>query len=144
MSEQQVPTIENEEQEAQWAREQFQKANRFLAEKGIVPGQVKLSDSRFLAPALAVWKLSSEQPKGEYWVVAGEVPTDFVKASAAATARDAIRYFSLQWQIKAQQLIDTGAVKDPTQAKFAQTLVSKAEALYRLHDNNKLWTNENS
>lgn len=55
-----------EEQEAltqQWVKEHFQKANRFLAEKGVIPSKVIAEESRYLAPFLAVWKMESKQPK---------------------------------------------------------------------------------
>ncbi|GLP97857.1 DUF4826 family protein [Paraferrimonas sedimenticola] len=142
MTQENTPSIENAEQEAQWAREQFQKANRFLAEKGIVPDTVKVDESRFLAPLVAVWKLKASAPKGDYWVISGDVPTDCVEVKAAQDAREAMRYFSLQWQLKAQNLVDSGAVKDPTQAQFAQLLVSRAQGLYELYEDEKVWTNE--
>ena len=137
----QALTVEQQEQLRQeWIREHFQKANKFLAEKGIIPSKVIADESRYLAPYVAVWKMESKQPKKQtFWVMSGDLPSDYVDVKVAATARDALRHFSMMWQLKAENLIKTGAVKEPIQAKFAQLLVSRAESLYQIHNDEKLW-----
>ena len=64
------PTPEQLEQmRVEWIREQFQKANRFMAEKGVIPSKVHDKESRYLAPYMAVWKMESKQPtKKTFWV----------------------------------------------------------------------------
>ncbi|QYJ80220.1 DUF4826 family protein [Shewanella acanthi] len=141
------PTISPEEMEKmrqEWVRTQFQKANRFLAEKGVIPSKVLADESRYLAPYLAIWKMESKRPSTKtYWVMSGDLPSDFVDVKVAKTARDAIRHFSMMWQMQAENLIRSGATRrDATQAKFAQLLVSRAESLYRMHNDEKLWGNQ--
>lgn len=144
MTEQATQAISEQELEArrtEWVREQFQKANKFLAEKGIIPSKVLEQDSRYLAPYLAIWKLESKQPqKKTYWVMSGDLPTDYVDVSVAETAREAVRHFSMMWQLKAENLIKSGATKDATQAKFAQLLVARAESLYKIQEDENLWS----
>lgn len=139
----QTQPLSDQEREAltqQWIREHFQKANRFLAEKGVIPSKVIAAESRYLAPYLAVWKMESKQPKPQtFWVMSGDLPSDYVDVKVAASARDAIRHFSMIWQLKAENLKNSGATKDPTQAKFAQLLISRAESLYQIHNDEKLW-----
>ncbi|WP_025820217.1 DUF4826 family protein [Shewanella marina] len=143
MTEQATQAISEQELEArrtEWVREQFQKANKFLAEKGIIPSKVLEQDSRYLAPYLAIWKLESKQPqKKTYWVMSGDLPTDYVDVSVAETAREAVRHFSMMWHLKAENLIKSGATKDATQAKFAQLLVARAESLYKIQEDENLW-----
>ena len=138
------PTISPEEMEKlrqEWVRTQFQKAIRFLAEKGVIPSKVLADESRYLAPYLAIWKMESKRPTTKtYWVMSGDLPSDFVDLKVAKTARDAVRHFSMMWQMQAENLIRSGATRrDATQAKFAQLLVSRAESLYRMHNDEKLW-----
>ena len=138
------PTISPEEMEKlrqEWVRTQFQKANRFLAEKVVIPSKVLADESRYLAPYLAIWKMESKRPTTKtYWVMSGDLPSDFVDVKVAKTARDAVRHFSMMWQMQAENLIRSGATRrDATQAKFAQLLVSRAESLYRMHNDEKLW-----
>ena len=135
------PTPEQIEQLRQeWVRTQFQKANRFLAEKGVIPSKVLADESRYLAPYMAVWKMESKQPKKQtFWVMSGDLPSDYVDIKVAATAREAVRHFSMMWQLKAENLHKSGLTKDPTQAKFANLLISRAESLYRMQADDKLW-----
>ncbi|MFT5235028.1 MAG: hypothetical protein ACI90A_000390 [Shewanella sp.] len=139
----QTQAIDPEQQEVlrqQWIKEHFQKANRFLAEKGVIPSKVIADESRYLAPYVAVWKMESKQPtKRTFWVMSGDLPSDYVDVKVASTAREALRHFSMMWQMQAENLFKSGATKDPTQAKFAQLLVSRAESLYQIQGDEKLW-----
>jgi len=120
-----------------WVREQFQRANKHLAEIGILFKSVKTEDSRYLPPIVAVWKITSTEGK-KYWVISGDVPADVIAESAAATARDAIRYFAYQWQLKASNLL-AEANKDTTKNEYANLLEKKGVMLYDISRNDDLW-----
>lgn len=125
--------------ESQWAREQFQKANRFLAEKGIIPNKVLVAESRYFAPYVAVWKIATTRPsKTVYWVISGDLPTDLVAADVAKDAREVLRHFSLAWQLKAENLIQNG-LRDNTQKQYAGLLISRAESLFAMYQDEKVW-----
>lgn len=51
------------EQRIAWQRECFQNAQKYLAEKGIMPKSVVDKDSRFLAPLCAMWKFKAQMAK---------------------------------------------------------------------------------
>lgn len=124
----------------EWIQTQFQKANKFLAEKGIIPSKVHPDSSRYLAPFVAIWKIESKKPvKQTFWVMSGDLPADFVDINVASTAREALRHFSMMWQMKAENIRQSSLANDPTQIKFAQLLVSRAESLYQIHNDEKLW-----
>lgn len=131
-----------EQQQSEWVRKQFQKGNEYLAAKGILPDQVVVQDSRYLVPLIAVWRIKSQDRK-EYWVLTGDLPTDHMALSAAADAKDAIRAFSLHWQLKAQQILNANQ-GDKTQLDFAELLISRAHSLYELFDNDAIWQNQSS
>ncbi|MDP5144167.1 DUF4826 family protein [Rheinheimera baltica] len=139
MSEQltQEQLAQAEQERAEWVRIQFQKANEYLASKGIVSDNVAVTESRYLPPYFAIWKLNTKD-KHAYWVVSGDLPTDHIAFSAAANAREAVRAFSLHWQLKAQQIMDSGTT-DKTQTEFAQILVHRAQALYEMFEKDELW-----
>ena len=135
------PTVDQEALRQQWVKTQFQKANRFLAEKGVIPNKVFADESRYLAPYLAIWKMDSKQPsKQTFWVMSGDLPSDYVDVKVAQTAREAICHFSMVLQLKAENLHKSGATRDATQLKFANLLVSRAESLYKMHEDEKLWS----
>lgn len=123
----------------QWVQEQYKKATKYLAEKGIVTKSVTSTESRYIVPAVAVWKLHATDNKS-YWVISGDLPSDHIDLSAAANVRDAIRNFSMKWQMQAENIGRNA--KDKTQHEFAQLLISRAEGLYKMFERDDLWANE--
>lgn len=144
MEQKQVKDLTPEEQvqqeNIQWQRTCFQNAQKHLAEKGVMPKSLFEKESRFIAPLCALWKFKAQDGKN-YWVITGRLPTDHALASAAENARDALRYFSFQWQLKADQLLET-AGNDKTSVDFANLLVNRAHGLYEMYEKEELWVNE--
>lgn len=130
-----------EQQSVMWQRECFQNAQKHLAEKGVMPKSLLEKESRFIAPLCALWKFKGQDGKS-YWVITGRLPTDHALASVAENARDALRYFSLQWQLKADQIIQSGGARDKTQVDFANLLINRAHGLYEMYEKEELWLNE--
>ncbi|WP_440053123.1 DUF4826 family protein [Pseudoalteromonas sp. T1lg65] len=126
----------------QWQRECLQSAQKHLASKGIMPQSILEKECRYIEPLVALWKIKAQDGK-TYWVVTGRLPTDHFLASAAPNARDALRYISFQWQLKAEEIMATKPV-DKTQHQFANLLVSRAHGLYELFEKDELWANEAS
>lgn len=126
-------------QVSEWVRAQFQKANLFLAEKGIVMESVAVQESRYLPPLVAIWKINALD-RQSYWVISGDLPTDHLSITAATDAREALRAFSFRWQMNAQQLIDAGA-GDQTSVDYVNLLINRAHSLYDLFENEKFWAN---
>ncbi|MDP4528397.1 DUF4826 family protein [Alkalimonas delamerensis] len=131
-----------EQQQSEWVRTQFQKANEYLGSKGILPDQVLVKESRYLVPLVAIWRIKSQDRK-EYWVLTGDLPSDHMPFSAATSPKEAIRAFSLHWQLKAQQILDTQQ-GDKTQLDFANLLIGRAQSLYELFNNEAMWQSSQS
>ncbi|WNC70282.1 DUF4826 family protein [Thalassotalea nanhaiensis] len=125
-----------EEQQSAWVREQYLKATKYLADKGVVTDNVAPQDSRYLVPIVAVWKLNT-MSDGSVWVISGDLPCDHISTSAADNVRDALRNFSMKWQLQAQNIVQT--VNDQTQLDFARLLVSRAEGLFELCEKDDIW-----
>ncbi|WOH38333.1 DUF4826 family protein [Thalassotalea fonticola] len=125
-----------EEQQTAWVKEQYQKATKYLAEKGLVTENVAPKDSRYLIPVVAVWKLNTLD-KESVWVISGDLPCDHIPTSAAENVREALRNFSLKWQLQAQNIENNAT--DETQLNFAKLLIGKAEGLYQLCEKDELW-----
>lgn len=123
-----------------WVKQEFQRANAYLAENGILFESVFTENCRYLAPMLAVWKIK-DRDKKLYWVISGDVPVDLLTASVAENAREAIKHFSLAWQIKAEAIIREES-SDKVQREFAELLINKAEFLYQIQAKDELWKNE--
>lgn len=131
--------IENmsEEQQQQWLREQYQKATKYLADKGFVTSSVNDKESRYIVPFLAVWKLNTIDGQAA-WVISGDLPTDHIQAEVANTAREAINNFSMKWQLQAENLLRSDQAE---QHEFAKMLISRAEGLFQVQADEKLWAN---
>lgn len=133
---------EIEQRTKEWMRDAYQKAVGFLAQKSIVTESVADSESRYLPPLFAVWKLKSNE-QNWYWAISGDLPTDYLDSSAAKNAREAIRVFSMRWQLQAESIRQT-AQGDSNKIKFANMLEMRAENIYGTFENENLWANDPS
>jgi len=134
MAEQQAMS---EQEQQDWVRNSYKTATKYLADKGMVTESVAESESRYLVPVLAVWKLNLLD-KTSVWVICGDLPTDHASTDIAENARDAIRHFSFKWQMQAENISKIGNAE---QAEFAKLLIGRAEGLYGLFDKEELWAN---
>ena len=132
-------TSDQQQQMQNWVRERFQECNKYLAAKGMLVDKVLVDESRYLAPTVALWKAKTRDRK-VFWVITGNLPADHVPATVAAEPRDVLRHFSMSWQLKAQTILDNNT-QDPVQQKFATLLIQRAEQLYQLFDEDRLWVN---
>mgnify|MGYP000320624791 CR=1 FL=1 len=124
-----------EAEQQQWVREQYQVATKYLAEKGLVTQSVKVEDSRYLIPIIAIWKLTLIDGT-KCWVLCGDLPTDHSNIDVAGTAKEALKHFSLKWQMQAENLLKANTKE---QNDFAQLLISRAEGIYNICEDEKLW-----
>ncbi len=140
MSEQSEQLEMSEEQAAKWVRDHFQAANKYLAEQGIITDKILSKESRYLLPIVAIWKFKTQDRK-EVWVINGDVPTDMMNAKAAKDAREAMRHFSMQWQMKAEVVAQT-AEGNQEKLRYATYLVNRAENLYQVLESKDFWQEE--
>ncbi len=124
-----------EEQQQQWIKTQYQVATKYLAEKGVVTQSVQVEESRYLVPILALWKLTAIDGN-KFWVLCGDLPSDHSSVEVAPNAREALRHFSLKWQMQAENLLQA---KNEEQNKFAHLLIGRADGLYKLFNDESLW-----
>lgn len=130
--------LQQEEQKNTWLRAQYEKATKHMASQGVIAQTVALDDSRYIPPVLAIWKIKDAQ-NSEYWVISGEVPADYSPLSVAGDAREALRHFSLKWQLQAENIFQSGT-QDKTQLDFANLLAGRAQGLYDLHEKDEFWS----
>lgn len=126
-----------EEVEA-WKKECFEGAKKHLAEKGILPVEYFESEGKVVSPLCSIWKMKASNGK-TYWTISGRLPTDFAEVTAAINAREAMRFFSFQWQLKADELLKQNP-HDKAHQDFANYLVNRAQGLYELYEQDAIWT----
>ncbi|MDH5434322.1 MAG: DUF4826 family protein [Gammaproteobacteria bacterium] len=138
-----------EERQAQinkWNQDEMVKVQKFCFSQGLQMNSIDQKKTLCLPPVMGVWFIKAKSPKQNYWIISGDFPTDITKADVAANAREALRHFSMSWQLKAARLQDDLAAGQrptlsdrETQEKFANTLIAKAEMLYDIFTNDELW-----
>lgn len=127
----------SEEQRIQWLREQFQKACAYLGQQGVIFESVVVEDSRYTVPQMAIWKMKAQDGQG-YWVVGGEVMSDHTLLEQAEDARAALRFFALNWQMRAENQ-SRSAGPDQEKQQQAKQWQGQAELLYQLADDDGIW-----
>lgn len=128
----------NNQQMQDWVKEQFQKANQYLAQEGILFDSVITEESRYMAPFLAVWKIKALDQQ-TYWVITGDLPADLTLAENAANVRELLKFFAMRWQLKAENLEQLNQNNDADQTAFIELLRNRADSLYALQQNNQIW-----
>ena len=123
------------DQQKQWVRDQYLAATKYLADKGLVAESVTVEESRYIVPIFSIWKITLFD-KSKVWVICGDLPSDHSTIDVAPTAREAIRHFSLKWQMQAENLFKAGT---EDQNEFARLLVGRAEGLYKMYEEERFW-----
>jgi len=130
-----------------WAKGRLDEAVREITQTGVVQGA--------MLEARVVWALPKKMLIGqlrdsggehrEFWIIAGDLPTDCVDAETCATPRDAAKHFALKWQLEASQARDPevrrqrGLNQDLDWDSVSDRLASMAEVLYAVAAEDKAW-----
>ena len=135
------------ENNSDWISDTLDKAVQDTAKLGVIPDE--------LIEARAIWSVENKvligqvrqagDSAGFLWFICGDLPTDHIGGPSASTPREALRHFSLKWQLDAQKYADPEVRKahglDPAQnwERMTASLVAKAEELYSMAEDEKLW-----
>ncbi len=66
-----------------------------------------------------------------YWVISGDLPSDYTSVDNAKDAKEALRHFAMHWQLKAENLINA--------KEFGALLINRAENLFAMQNTPDLW-----
>ena len=70
--------------------------------------------------------------------MSGDLPADFTPEGNAPNAREAMKYFSMMWQMKAANL-RASSPTDKAANELATLLETRAEGLYKIQSYDELW-----
>ena len=140
-------TVENQQQldQSQWVKEQHGDLLSYCSRNDLKITNIIQKDSAILPPIAAVWLVDSKQSAQQFWVITGDLPNDHIQAGNAVNAREALRHFSLRWQLKSEKILNSlesrkaDPSRDNTEKEFADLLISRAEGLFELFENKQLW-----
>lgn len=130
-----------------WAREKLRKAVDETIQRGaFVDKVVEAKPVWVLHEKVAIGQArESSRPNSFVWLICGDLPTDHIGSEAAATPRDALRHFSLKWQMDADRYKDPavrrahGLPEDKDVTHLTDQLIAKAEELYAIAEEDSHW-----
>lgn len=136
-----------DETNADWASETLAKALEEMMSAGVISSK--------LIEARPIWSVPGQVMIGQLreageestfrWLVSGDVPTDQIHSTIAATPREAARHFSLKWQMDAARYENEEKRMEITPderarlSQLARLLVERAEWLYDVVEDDRFW-----
>jgi len=132
-----------------WVKKNLNTAVHKFMDKGTIDSAVIEARPAWVLPfQILIGKIrAKDQPENFTWFICGELPTDYVGASVAKTPKEVARHFSLKWQLTASQFQEKQTDRAPSQIaqnEVADNLISHAEALYELVENERLWQQQDN
>lgn len=113
-----------------WIDARLEETVHALMEKNVFDGALVEAKPAWAFPfQVLIGKIREQGDTHNFsWFICGDFPTDHAASAIAATPREAARYFSLSWQLKAAR-----------SASPDSELIERAEALYELVNEDRLW-----
>jgi hypothetical protein len=89
--------------EERWCEERRAEVTRYLAREGVNHGRIGEWPAWHLAPYVSIWAIESSKTPDSvgWWVICGDLPTDYVSAEGAKNPRDAMRTIAESWREQA-------------------------------------------
>ncbi|SRR5258708_1465116 len=86
--------------EEQWCAERRTQVAEYLAGAGMTHGDIGEWPAWHVAPYASVWAIESLKSPGSvgWWVICGDLPTDYVSAADIRHPREAVRAIALRWR----------------------------------------------
>ena len=137
-------------QEEKWCEERRGEVATYLRNEGVSHGRIGEFPAWHVAPYVSIWAIeSAARPEWMgWWVICGDLPTDYVSADTIKRPRDAMRAISKRW-LEVSGYMSRGE-KHPTVnigspdtwPTLGTLLSSRAETLDRWVNDDSAWDDE--
>lgn len=131
-----------------WARRMMDQAMQQFMQLGVFEGAfLEARPAWAIPPDVLIGLARKPGADHSFWLICGEnVPFDYLSSSAAGSPREAARHFALKWHLEAARSAtppeNAGAEHAAEQERGATRLEHQAEFLYRLVDDDALWSQD--
>lgn len=124
----------------------------YLQAQRVQHGQVGEWPAWHLDPYIAIWAIESSASPGRvgWWVISGDLPTDYVSSRDARHPREVMRHFARQWKEVSSYML-RGEVHPETKIGppdqwpvLGDLLHRRAQLLEKFAADESLWTEDNS
>jgi hypothetical protein len=142
------PDYEDPATEERWCADMREQVVTYLAGEHVSHGEVGEWPAWHLAPYVSVWAIESKAKPGwvGWWVVCGDLPTDYVSAESIKHPRHALQEIASRWQRYVEGVRGGAAPDDLTIAGIADNssellpmLESRAATLSQWAGDDELW-----
>ena len=133
--------------EEKWCGDRRLEVASYLNTERVEHGQVGEWPAWHLAPYVSVWAIESKEKQGwvGWWVLCGDLPTDYVSAESIKHPREAIRSIAKRWLSAAEHMawseelegLSIGPASKRTE--LATLLLSRAHMLETWATDDALW-----
>jgi hypothetical protein len=135
-----------DDSDGEWVLAQRDTVVAYLAAEGVAHGQVGDWPAWHLSPYVAIWAIESLRTPGwvGWWVISGDLPTDYISSVDARDPRAAMRQFARNWADFAPHLLKgrqppgtvIGSVADP---EVGDLLQRRSAILQSWADDDEVW-----
>lgn len=140
----------DEIEEENWLAEERRKVVEYLDLQGCEHAGIADWPAIHIFENFALWAVQSPRHAGRtgWWVISGDVPTDYMSSSDGEHPRDALRYFSRQWHDVADHMKrgkehPVYNIGTPAEwPELASMLDFRAEVLADCADDDEVWAEE--
>ena len=135
------------EVEAQWCEEQRARVAAYLQRQRVEHGRVGEWPAWHVAPHVSIWAVESRKRPDwvGWWVICGDLPTDYVSAAKVKHPREAMRAIAAEWRNQAklmargEQSADIRVGGPDDWASLEPLLETRASMLLQWANDDSLW-----
>lgn len=141
------PDYDNPEVEEKWCDKCRVDVADYLKQEGVTHGRIGDWPAWHIAPYVSIWAVeSAKRPEWiGWWVICGELPTDYVSADSIKHPRDAVRAIAGRWR-EVSNYMNRGE-KHPTMnigapdtwPELGPLLLSRAQLLVKWVEDDSVW-----
>ena len=138
---------DNPKAEANWLRKQRDQSVGYIEKQGIKHRGVSEEPEWFVAPYVSLWTVESGEKPGAigWWVISGDLPTDYLSGNDATDPRSALGAFAVRWEEVSTYMLrgeDHPAMqigKSENRKELGDLLLRRARILHDWIDDDSLW-----
>ncbi len=131
--------------EERWCSERRQIISEYLSKKGLSHGEIGEWPAWHLTPYVSLWAVESLKAPGHvgWWVICGDLPTDYLSAETVKHPRAAMLAFTKSWKDvasgvrKGEPLLELSL--GPPDPEHAASLENRSDLLRRVAEDDSVW-----
>lgn len=135
----------------QWCSQRRVAVMAYLSKEGLVHGKIGSWPAWHVAPYLSIWAVESLNMPGAvgWWVISGDLPTDYISSSSAKHPRQALRAFAETWEdvashVRAGTSHPSISIGAPEMRSEMLPILESRSAILRLYaEDDSIWEADN-